>query len=102
MSYFIRFTNFLDICPTNICFKVDNVKEDKFQGQSEVYGVKLKLVGRPGGKPAQPEELEKAFEHDGREEEKTMRKTPWKLLELLTAGNRKAAVSSAFFSHLVS
>ena len=54
-------------------FKVDNVKEDKFQGQSEVYGVKLKLVGRPGGKPAQPEELEKAFEHDGGEKEKTMR-----------------------------
>ena len=57
----------------NISVKVDNVKEDKFQGQSEVDGVKLELVGRPGGQPAQPEELEKAFEHDGGEKEKTMR-----------------------------
>ena len=46
---------------------------DKLQGQSEVDGVKLELVGRPGGQPAQPEELEKAFEHNGREKEKTMK-----------------------------
>ena len=72
------------------------------QGQSEVYGVKLKLVGRPGGESAQPEELEKAFELDGRQEEKTMRKRPCKLLELLTAGNWEAAVSAVFFSYLVS
>ena len=49
------------------------IKEYEFQRQSEVDGVKLKLVGRPGGQPAQPEELEKAFEHDGGEKEKTMR-----------------------------
>ena len=60
----------------NISGKVDNVKEDKLQGQSEVDGVKLKLVGRPGGEPAQHEELAEAFEHDGRQEEKTMRKMP--------------------------
>ena len=54
------------------CLEVE-IKEYEFQRQSEVDGVKLKLVGRPGGQPAQPEELEKAFEHDGGEKEKTMR-----------------------------